>query len=239
MDIVDLLKKEALLSQERAELYPDKARYSRPVKGYEHHLGLSMGSVLNRLKKRQDHPIIVLDVMCCGGNTVRELNRDYGVDAFGVDILYYPDYRSSECQDRFIIAPAEDMSMIPDQSIDLILNLNGYTEFGPSIYKSLSEALRVLSPGGELHSAPFSSKEELAGDLADFGYESPYAASCLEGYTAIEDYEKETGQILKYEATRRLLPFRNLAHSFFSSTREGLPMITRMSPVLHLEKAIN
>lgn len=227
MDIVELLKKEALQSQERAKVHLDKGKYSRAVYAYEHHLGISINKVLNILKKRQNHPIVVLDVMCEGGSTIRELNRNYGVSAFGVDILYYPEYRDSEYNDRFIVTPAEDLSMIPGESVDLVLNLNGYAEFSSSpssLYKSIREALRVLCPGGELHSVPFISR----GELTD--------SYCREGYRAIDEYEKETGQKLKYEATRRLLPLRNLVCSFFTSGYGSYPMITHMSPVLHLQK---
>ena len=210
MDIVKLLKKEAVESQQEVELLLINAKYSRPVYGYEHELGLSLKQVLNRLKMRQEHPIVVLDVMCGGGSTVKELNGNYSVNAFGVDKLYYPDFQDLEYKDRFIVTSAEDLSMIPDGSVDLILNLNGYAEFFSSIYKPMREALRVLCPGGELHSAPFLEREKLTDTY------------CREGYEAIDDYERETGQKLKYKATRRLSWHR-------------FPPI-RMSPVLHLEK---
>jgi ubiquinone/menaquinone biosynthesis C-methylase UbiE len=224
MDIADILKTEALASQDRAEKHADRGRYSRPVKDYEHYLGISMHRTLNRLKKRQDHPLVVLDVMCGGGSAVRELNSKHGVDAFGVDITYHLDLQDRGCNERFIITPAEDLSMIPDNSIDLILNVIGYTEFSTSLYKSMSEALRVLSPGGELHSVPFDDKEHQDDSRSQ------------EAYLAIQDYEKETGQKLAYETTRRLLPPRNMIRSFISSIKADRPMTTRMYPVLHLEK---
>ncbi len=211
MNISELLKKEAFQSQKRTKIHSDRGKYSRPIYAYEHHLGISMKKVLNRIKKRQDHSIIVLDVMCESGSTVRELNKDYAVNAFGVDILHYPEYENLGYKNRFIITPAEDLSMIPDESIDLILNLNGYTEFSSSLYKSIKEALRVLCPGGELHSVPFRSREESTDSY------------CRDGYKALDDYENETGQILKHEATRRLSWHR-------------FPPV-RMSPVLHLEKS--
>lgn len=209
MNIAKLLKYEALKSQKIAKCHSNNGKYNRPISAYEHHLGISIKQVIRRLKERQDHPIIILDVMCEGGNTVRELNRNYQVTAFGVDLLYYPEYQDSQFQDRFIVTPAKDMSMIPDESIDLVLNLNGYTCF-PDIYKTVKESLRVLAGGGELYSVPFGSREET------------WNSYSREGNDAIEEYERETDKRLKYKSTRRLSWHR-------------FPPV-RMSPVLSLIK---
>lgn len=229
MDITELIKKEALRSQERAEKSLHEARYNRNLSEYEHYLGISLTKTLRRLSLRQNHPLVALDIMCGGGKAVQELNQEYGINAFGVDRTYYPEHRESEYNDRFIIAPAEDLSMIPDASVDLITSVIGMAEYSSSLYHSMSEALRVLRPGGELHTTPFMGKEELSN--------SKYSSLCHgEGYHAIEDYEKRTRQKVKYEATRKKLPLRNLIRSGISWIKNGGPMITQMSPVLHLQK---
>ena len=92
MNITEQLKKEAILSQENAEKHPVEARYNRNISEYEHYLGISMNKTLRRLNRRQNHPLVVLDVMCGGGKAVQELNRDYGIDAFGVDMMNYPEH---------------------------------------------------------------------------------------------------------------------------------------------------
>ena len=229
MNITEQLKKEAILSQENAEKHPVEARYNRNISEYEHYLGISMNKTLRRLNRRQNHPLVVLDVMCGGGKAVQELNRDYGIDAFGVDMMNYPEHGNSEYCDRFIIAPAENLSMIPNESVDLLVSVIGIAEYSSSLYTSMSEALRVLRPGGELHATPFMSK----GELNDKRHQN---LCHHEGYRAIEDYEKRTGQKLKYESTRKILPLRNLVRSGISCIRNGTPMITQMFSALHLEK---
>lgn len=216
MDITKILEQEATKSHEKVSPCQDNARWGRSIREYEHYLGISFSKTLNSLRKRQNHPIIVLDIMCGAGTTVMDLNRDYGIDAFGVDINYYPEHRDLGFENRFIISSADNLSIIPDNSIDLILNLNGITEFllgTNEVGKAVGEALRVLSPGGELHATPFSSKED---------YWDGYS---LQGYRAIEEYEKLTKQILSYHATRRLSWHR-------------IPPV-RMGSVLHLTKTNN
>ncbi len=207
MNLRDHLRKEALCSQSKAKKYTNKSTYSRPISAYEHLLGISMNNVLWRLKKKQNHPLIVLDVMCGGGSAVRELNHNYNVDAFSIDTLFYPEHRSSEYKDRFIITPAENLEMIADESIDLILNVIGYTEFSSSLYSAMREALRVLCRGGELYSVPFISRAEVID------------AYCREGYIAMDDYERKTGQKLRYQVTRKALPWRKLIQSFIASVQ--------------------
>ena len=94
-NILEILKEEAFKSQRNAEQFTAPAKYSRDVHDYEHYFGISMKKVLKNIKGKDGDDIIVLDVMCGGGKAVKELNEEYKINAFGVDINYYFDLQKS------------------------------------------------------------------------------------------------------------------------------------------------
>ena len=148
------MKHEALKSQESASPAINTAKFSRSFQEYEHLFGINIRRTLKRIERKQDSQIIALDIMCGGGKAVEELNKNYNIAAFGVDVVYYPEFRSSSFRDRYIITPAEDLSMIPNESIDLILNCIGFFDYAESWESAFTEALRVLKRGGGLYTVP-------------------------------------------------------------------------------------
>lgn len=184
MEIVELLRIEALKSQETVTPTKDDAYFSRSILQYEHCFGISMKKVIRGLQKKQEqnNSILVLDVMCGGGTAVEELNKKYSVNAFGIDSIYYPNLAESKIRDKYIINSAENLSIIPDKSIDLVLNCIGYRDYIKDWQKAFSESLRVLKNGGELLTCP---------DYQEY-------------HNFLESYKHNKSIQLNYQSSRRL-----------------------------------
>jgi MPBQ/MSBQ methyltransferase len=117
------------------------------------------------------HDGMVLDVGCGLGGTTQYLTRYYSPEKIhGINIS---DYQLEECRNRapnchFHLMPAEALTF-PDNTFDTIISVEAACHF-QGRREFLSEAMRVLKPGGELvvadilfHSQPTTFAKMLSG----------------------------------------------------------------------------
>lgn len=119
-------------------------------------LGVSVNQRIEFLKNRFHHETLLIgDVGGGTGGLAGEINRYEGFEAFVID--KFPIIPKKCCLPlrRFIIADAESMSEIPNNTFHYLVSFN--TIYYTDISKSVPECYRILRHGG----------------LADFDWEFP------------------------------------------------------------------